>query len=235
MIPKLPMLGRRQLRLAAVGALARANLTVGGATVEIQSPGDWNVPPERLPVVIVRTGTERKASIVRGPPEFTTNCTLEVKAMIEGPTGEDAQDAIEALWFDVEAALLTNYSLVGMLQQFAAIDSALEIKADGARHLAGIAGAFHCEFFESWSDHIADAPQPPVAPPAPPAPPWPNDPPAPVPLDGMRSSVDLTNVVDPTGTYPNPPFPDAVMPAPRTRGPDGRDEGALDTDWTKGG
>lgn len=227
------MLGRRQLRLAAVGALARANLQAGGLPVEVQSPGDWNVPAERLPVILVRTGGESKASIVRGPPEFTTSCTLEVKAMVEAATGEDAQDAIEALWFGVEAALLTNYSLLAMLQQLAVIDSALEIKADGARHLAGIAGAFHCEFFEAWADPVSDAPQPPAAPPAPPgpaAPPWPNDPPAPVPQVGMRTSVDLTNVADPSGTYPDPSFPAAVVPAPRTHGPDGRDEGTLDSD-----
>ena len=44
-------------------------------------------------------------------------------------------------------------------------------------------------------------------------------------LEEIDLTADLVNVADPTGTYPNPPFPDAVVPAPRTAGPDGRAEG----------
>jgi hypothetical protein len=222
------MLGRRQVRLAAVGALNGAALTVNGVPVTVQSPGDWSVPPDVLPAVIVRTGNESKNSIVRGPPEYTTTCTLEVKAIVESATGAQAQDDIEALWYAIEETLLTDYSFTGMLQQVSGIDTVLEISAQGARHLGGIAGLFRCEYFEAfeWSEPDAGPPTP--------VPPWPNNPPLPVPLEEMGTHVDLTNVYDPSATYPNPPFPSSVVPAPRTQGPDGRDEGTLDNDLTGG-
>jgi hypothetical protein len=212
------MLGRRQLRLAALGALSRAALEVGGVPVVIQSPGDWSVPADVLPAVIVRTSQESKTSITRGMPEFTTSCALDVKAMLEAATAEAAQDAIESLWFAIENALLTNWSLVRMLQQFSSVDTALDIRAEGTRHLAGIAASFHCEFAEMYDPTQAT---PDVAP-------WPDDAPPPVPLDRFTADVDPVNVADPTGTYPAPLFPEAVVPAPRTHGPDGRSEGVLD-------
>jgi len=48
-----------------------------------------------------------------------------------------------------------------------------------------------------------------------------------VPLTEFNVTTDLVNVADPTGTYPDAPFPDVVTPAPRTAGPDGRAEGGL--------
>ncbi|MBB5408603.1 hypothetical protein HDG34_002540 [Paraburkholderia sp. HC6.4b] len=217
-IRPLPMLGRRQVRLAALGALERAELQVAGRAVLIRSPGDWSAPSDVLPAVIVRTAHEAKTSFNRGMPQFTTTCSLEVKAVVEGATAAEAQDAIEWLWYAVENALLLDWSLVRMLQQFPSIESVLDIRAEGARHLAGIAGSFRCEYPEMY-DPTADRPQPA---------PWPIDPPAPVPLERVGLHADLTNRADPTGTYPAPPFPQSVVPAPRTHGPDGRDEGRLD-------
>jgi hypothetical protein len=217
--PVIPMLGRRQIRLAALGALTNAALTDRGKPVVLQSPGDWNVPATILPVVIVRTAHESKGSNLRGNvPQFTTGCALEVRATIEAPTASAAQDAIEALWFSVEHALLTDYSLVGMLQQFASVESALEIRAEGARHLAGISAAFHCEYFESFDPLDA----------IPAAQTWPVEANPVAPFQSIDIHVDTGAPFDPSGTYPNPPFPGAVTPAPRTQGPDGRDEGYLD-------
>ncbi|WP_028210776.1 hypothetical protein [Paraburkholderia mimosarum] len=149
--------------------------------------------------------------------EFTTTCTLEIKATIEASSGAEAQDAIEALWYGVEQALFTNYSLVGIVQQFETVESALEIRAEGSRHLAGIAAAIRCEFFEAF-DPTADAPAPGT---------WPVEPVGITPLDQLNIHADTIQPADPSGTYPSPPFPDAVTPAPRAQGPDGRDEGTL--------
>ncbi|MGF6792769.1 hypothetical protein [Paraburkholderia sp. 35.1] len=214
----LPMLGRRQLRLAAIGALANAALTDRGTPVTIQSPGDWSLPDGILPVIVVRTSGETKNSVNRGMPEFTTGCTLEVKAAVLATTASAAQDAIEALWYSVEQALFTDWSLVRIVQQFASVDTALEIRADGSRHIAGIAAAIQCEFFEAF-DPTAAAPTPGA---------WPADPAPPAPFESIDIHVDTGAPFDPSGTYPNPPFPDAVTPAPRTQGPDGRDEGYID-------
>jgi hypothetical protein len=214
---RLPMTGRRQVRLAALAALTRAALAVRGVPVELRSPGDWSLPAANLPAIVLRTGAETKTSFNRGVPEFTTVCALEVKAVVEAPTAAQAQDDIEALWYGIENALLYDFSLVGMTQQFATVETALDIRAEGARHLAGIAASFACEFAETF-----DPTDPPPS-----AEPWPLNPPAPAPLERIGIHADTIQPADPTGTYPDPPFPAVVTPAPRTHGPDGRDEGAL--------
>ena len=222
-IPLQPMLGRRQLRLAVLGALNSASLAVNGVPVTIMSPGDWTVIPEELPAIIVRTANESKTSFNKGgAPRFVTTCVLEVKAIVEESTAEAAQDSIEALWYAVENAILQNYSVIAMLDQVAGIDSGLEISAEGSRHLAGIAGAFRCEFPETAYDITQDEPE---------ATQWPNDPPPPAPLDAVSVVADLTNVFDATGTYTDPSFPQAVTPAPRTQGPDGRAEGTINEEF----
>ena len=213
-----PMLGRRLLRLTALHALRSAALAVNGEPVMLRSPGDWSVPESRLPAIILRTGPESKASFNRGMPEFTTTCALEVRALVQAATAEQAQDDIESLWYAVENALLLNWSLVRIVQQFTTVDSVLDIRDEGARHIAGIAGTFQCEYAEIY-DPTAEVPAPGL---------WPDDPPPPVPLERFTTTIDATNVADPTGTYSDAPFPDSVVPAPRTHGPDGRSEGDLD-------
>ena len=51
---------------------------------------------------------------------------------------------------------------------------------------------------------------------------WPFPQPPTLDLSSLDIYYDLVNVVDKTGTYVNPAFPDRVLPAPRTHGPDGR-------------
>ncbi|WP_233869684.1 hypothetical protein [Paraburkholderia adhaesiva] len=192
------------MRLAAVDALARASLAVRGEPVTLHSPGDWNPPADRLPAVFVRTGRETKTSFNRGLPEFTTECALEVKAIVKAPTAAQAQDDIEALWFAIENALLLDPALIAITQQFASVETALDIRAEGARHLAGIAASFAAEFPEMF-DPAARFPA----------------------LAGVGLHADTIRPADPSGTYVNPPFPASVTPAPRTHGPDGRDEATL--------
>jgi len=144
------MIGRRQLRLAAINALESANLEVNGDSVTVISPGDWSLTPELLPAIQVRTDHEIKSSFNRGAPEFTTTCSLELKVTVAGDSAESVQDDIETLWEKIESAIFGNYSIISMVQQFSSVESALDIKADGQRHLAGIAAAFRAEFPEMY-------------------------------------------------------------------------------------
>lgn len=209
-----PMLARRQLRLAAVAALE----AITGLTV--QSPGDWATPSEKMPVALVRVTSDRKESVVKQAPEFTTTVTLEVQLRAQGLTETAAQDALEAWGYQVEQALFTNYALVAMCQQIATADTDVEITAEGAQHIGAQTMRVECEMFESFD--------PTVTPPA--ASTWPVVPAPTVPLDSVGIHLDMASPFDPNGTYT--PSTDAPAytptPAPRTTGPDGRDEAALD-------
>lgn len=214
LITSQPILARRQLRLAVLAALQSI------PSVTVSSPGDWATPPAKLPAIQMRVARDRKESVGRTMPQFTTTATIEIEARVEATTGEAAQDAIEALGYSIEQAVLTNYSVVGMTQQVSSIDSEIEITAEGKKHLAGIKMSMAFEMFEAFDPTVT----------APAATTWPVTPPATVPLDSIGIHADMNSPFDPNGTYT--PSTDAPTytptPAPRTTGPDGRDEGALD-------
>lgn len=220
--PQEPMLARRQLRLAAVAAINTIKTTAGIATID--SPGDWNVPPEKLPAVLLRGARGRKESINKGMAEFNSTVTLEIEGRVEAASASAAQDAIEALEYAVENAILTDYNVIGMVQQVASVDSEVEISSDGKRHLGGFKMSIACELFEAF-DPTAVAPL---------ATTWPQIPSATVALTSLGLHADMAGTFDKNGTYvPSPDSPAYTpVPAPRTSGPDGRDEAALDIPLT---
>ncbi len=214
LIQSQPMLARRQLRLAVLAALERI------PNVTVDSPGDWATPPAKLPAILMRVGHEHKEALSRSMPEFTTLATIEIEARVEATTAAAAQDSIEALCYLIENTVLTDYSVIGMTQKVSSIDAISEITANGKMHLGGVKMAIGFEMMEAFD---------PTATP-PPATAWPPSPPATVPLTSAGVHADLTNIFDPDGTYvPSTDAPAYTpVPAPRTIGPDGRDEGALD-------
>lgn len=209
-----PMSARRQIRLAVVGAL---NSKVTGVST-IVSPGDWATPPAKLPALLVSVPTEQKVSIQRGMPEFTTTVSVVVQGQVAGATAEAVQDAIEDLAYQVENAVLTGYWVVAMVQQFLTVQTEVQCTAEGGRQMAGFTMTFSAELFESFDPTAAISPESP----------WPPADPTIAPFTETQIHLDMASPFDANGTYANPPFPDAVQPAPRTSGPDGRDEGGLD-------
>lgn len=227
MIPELSMLFRRQMRIAVVSALKKADLWVDDEPVSINSPGNWSLQHLKddcgLPAILVRTGTEGKASTIRaGLPQFNSSVSIEVMCALNSTTAEKAQDEIEQLWFQIENILLTDYSIICSVQNVSSVDSKLDIDSSGNDHVAAISAAFVYEGFEVYDSQAPDSQQP--------EPEFPVQPQPTVDLDQAGIHFDLVNVFDQTGTYPNSPFPNSVTSAPRTQGPDGRDEGYIQLD-----
>ena len=133
--PVLQMPARRMLRLAALGAVQRNQTAMGLLTLD--SPGDWNTPPEKLPAVLLRSGDERKISLIKGQAEFLTSVSLELEGRIEATSETAAQDAIELLYYNLENILLGDENILNMIEQVASVDVRFEITAEGRRHLAG--------------------------------------------------------------------------------------------------
>ena len=197
-----PVMALRQLRLAVLAALNAANL---GANID--SPGDWSTPPEKLPAILLRVSQEQKEPVSKGQVQFTTVSGVELEARVEATTAVDAQDAIEDLGARIERALFTNHDLIAMVQQVAWVKSSIDIRSEGKKHIGGIKMLIGFEMYEAFDPFDAQDPPP---------------------LTEIGLHVDLAAPFDAAGTYVNPPFPNAVSPAPRTSGPDGRDEGFLD-------
>lgn len=219
MIPILPILFRRQMRIAVISALHKADLWLDDDPVSIDSPGNWNIQQTSddgaFPCIFVRTSTEGKSSVMRaGIPEFDTAISIEVMCAVISTTAEKAQDDIEQLWYRVENVLLTDYSIIGSVQNVQSVDSRLEIVSSGNKHIAAMSASFVYEGFEVFD---SQAVEPPITN-------FPIKSPPTVPLNNVHLHLDLVNVADPSGEYPDSKFPNSVTPTPRTHGPDGRDE-----------
>jgi hypothetical protein len=223
------ILAQRQLRMAIQTILA---VLTG---VETQSPGDWDTPSEQLPELKVRGVNGRKTSIARGPAGYTSVIGIEVLARVGGDTAEAAQDALEALGCTVEDAVMSAPALLQWLQQIATVSSETSITAAGRQHVGEMRWMFDCETFETF-ERFDVVPEEFVV------------------LQRMLLNIDTikpfdpgvasasapSNVISPVasalivsgsgsaGTYPNPPHPETVLPAPRVSGRDGRLEGVLD-------
>jgi len=194
--------GRAQLR----GVLLSILQTISGVTV--YSPGDWSVPAPKLPAIKLRQAKERKQSTGRnGQTAFTTVAAFEIKAEVSSASGPAALAAVETLGAQIEEAIFKSIPLRQIAQDFPFCDTETDVSAEGAPHVGGISILLGIEFFETFAPDINTK------------------------LLAMNLTADLTNVADPNGTYPNPPFPDAVTPAPRTQGPDGRAEGQVNVQF----
>lgn len=174
----------------------------------IVSPGDWSVAPEKTPTVQVRISEAVKQGKGNaGPIAFDTDVMIEVRAITSALTGEDAQDAIELLGADVEDALFRSPLLGHVVQSYRTVGTRTEVSAGQSMHYGSMAWAIRCQVYERFLPEITAI------------------------LEGITLTADLTNVADPTGTYPDPAFPAAVKPAPRTEGPDGRVEGFVNVQF----
>lgn len=195
-----PVLARRTVRLAVLSAIQ----SLTGVTVV--SPGDWETMPAALPEIKVRCGTDSKTSVAKQQPDFTTQVTIEILARVLAATDTAAQDALEALGGKIEAAVFGSVPLIALCQRVSSVTTQTSINADGEQHIGAILVTAQFEVFEVF-DPIELDPSLAVA------------------LQQVNVHVDTARPFDPAGTYALPPFPASVTSAPRTIGPDGRDEG----------
>lgn len=198
------MLYRTQLREAIITALTSAGTNAGQNIFWART---WPTDASEYPAILIYTPRSRKESVVVGPAEFTTTATFSIQARVEEADDQTALASIENIEDQIEQALFTNVALVALIQRFPNVDTKIDVNAKGRRYLGELEMEVDLEFFEAF-DPIQNA----------------------VALTSVGLHADMDAPYDPNGTYT--PSPDAPAytpePAPRTTGPDGRDEGALD-------
>ena len=145
MMANTSILARRHIRLLALAALSGDTFS----QVTIESPGDWDTPPDDLPAILLRSPDDRKVSMSKGQPTFSTTVTIEIEARVSGITAESAQDAIEALCFAIETALFSSYDLTGAAS-LVACDTRTEVTADGRVHFGAARMTLQAELPESF-------------------------------------------------------------------------------------
>jgi hypothetical protein len=217
-----------QLRQITAEAL-KANTSAGDNVFAARSWPTWN---GNYPIIWLHSPEEFKESLGRnGGPQYTVTATIRITARVQMkalPRNAAASAmilALEGMQRQIEMALINFPPLMSRLQQFPFIRSTMDEDGDGEQQLGELVMDVGMEFYQGPEDfYPLEGPEP--------VPPF--DPAAEVaavrpisPLDSVEVTDDLTNVFDPSGTYPDAPFPDAVNPAPRAAGPDGREEGGL--------
>jgi hypothetical protein len=184
----------------------------------VYSPYDWPTSPSTYPLILVHARKERKVSLGPNTPEFDVYTTVEIIARVQSPAGivdtgsVAALAAAETLKLQIEVALINNPLIWAdpnggqRIEQFTTVDSEINTSSEGSMPMAELAMSIEVKFYQGPEVFF----------------PIPTNP-----LQTVNINVDTAEPFDPNGTYANPPFPSAVNPAPRTSGPDGRNEGAL--------
>lgn len=200
------------LRGLVVTALRNANTLAGD---RVFAPRDWPVASKDMPALLV--DDEREESRSRGNagfPAFHTTAFIVVDGRVESVASGDPDAALAAVKADlatlrsqIKAAVMASYDIVRQVEQIAAVRSQVAVSAESKKHVGELRMEFAFVYPEDFEPVITDE------------------------LQGMDVHVDTIDPFDATGTYPDAPFPDAVPPAPRTSGPDGRDEGRLTFDF----
>ena len=188
-----------------------------GATIagnNVFSVLDWSTWSGSYPLIFLQTPTEEKESLGRqGAPQFTVTSTLRIDARVTAPAQVNGAGAaaalaqLEVFQQQIEIALINYPPLMQLIQCVPFVRVKMDVNAEGAQNLGEMVMDMGLEFYQGPEDFY----------------PIHTDP-----LTEITVDADLVNVADPTGTYLDPPFPDSVVPAPRTHGPDGRPEGGLD-------
>lgn len=173
----------------------------------------WPTWSGSYPIIWLHSPAEDKESLGRqGGPQFTVTATIRIsarvqlKALPQNAAAAAMILALEEIQRQIEKALINFPPLMSRLQQFPFIRSEMVDSDEGAQNLGELVMDVGMEFYQGPEEFYQ----------------IPTDP-----LHELSITSDLLNVVDATGTYLDPMFPDSVTPAPRVVGPDGRAEGFL--------
>lgn len=174
----------------------------------------WPTIQAGIPVIYFKPPSEERLGLgPNGAPQFTTTATITMVARLDAlmkvndQSSYEVEQALERLKQQIEMAVINYPPLMVLLQQMPFTRADIDVNSEGNKVFGELKLQIGMEFYEGPENFYpitGDA------------------------IEEVTVTADLVNVADPSGTYPNPPFPAAVTPAPRTHGPDGRAEGGLD-------
>jgi hypothetical protein len=139
------MLYRSVVRDAIVTALIRAQTAAGS---NVFAPRDWPETPVQLPTLIVTMPAENKQSWGPNGPKFTTTATIVVLGRLLGTTEMDAEAKLEALIEQIQNAVLPDFNVLALIQEFSSVDTQISITDDGEDQIGEASVSFGCVFPE---------------------------------------------------------------------------------------
>jgi hypothetical protein len=145
---------RGQVRDAMVAALLQGQTFAGR---NVFAPRDWPEEPVDLPSIIVSMPAETKTSLGPVGPKFSTTATIVVLARIIGTTAIDAEAQMEQFIDQIQFAVLTDLSVLSLVEKFTTVETYVNITDLGEDQVAECSIAFGAEYPEFFRPGI---PQP---------------------------------------------------------------------------
>lgn len=118
----------------------------------VYSLRDMPTKIKEYPLLNVDTPQERKESLGRNAPQYTTTATVIVTGTVASQNYADTVDQLEALSEQVVRAVVNDPPLYNMIQQITTIDTQLATNSDGADQLGMLMVNFSIEYYEGPED-----------------------------------------------------------------------------------
>ena len=136
---------RKIVRDAVVAAILDANTI---ATVNVTANKPWPTSPKDLPAVLVSSPLERKESMGRVAPSFTTLANITVVARTSGNDPIVVEQDLDTLAAQIHQAVLTSDAVMSIIQQMRAVHTEETVTADQRPYIAESSITFEAEFPE---------------------------------------------------------------------------------------
>lgn len=163
------------------------------------------------PLILIQTGSEDKQGVSpNAKADFNTVSEIAATGRAEGTNDNEVLEKLDVLSIQIEKAILSDLQILKRINMIESVSTDIGLFGDKKMTYGDVQMRFrfaHTQIAEEFfPEPDAQA------------------------LEGVDIHLDTKNPNDPTGTYPDPAFPESVTDAPRTSGPDGRDEATLKID-----
>ena len=129
---------RAQLRGLIATEMRRLGVAAGNVVENRALP----TAVAQLPIVVLTTPLETKVSRGPGAPQFNTTMGIAADVRVSGNT-DDALDLLEAVIEQVELAVLSNATVMSLVQNAAGVESACSLSVENGTPVASGRVMFH--------------------------------------------------------------------------------------------
>jgi len=138
---------RAELREAAATALMNAKTIAG---VNVFTARSLPIKSDALPAIYLQVAQDRAESQGRGPPAFTRNATLAIRALVSGGTPENAELTCDIIAEQIEQTLMCDYTFQSMIQQVSDMTSEIKVTSETDKHIGEVRMLLGLEYYENF-------------------------------------------------------------------------------------
>lgn len=144
---------REQIVDVVVSTLIAASTAAGSS---IYADRDWPLTEPMLPAIRVKAPFDRKDSLVRGVPQFTSVAHVVLRISACGATSQAVVTLLSNICDQVEQALLSAGSPVQQLvQQFVAVETEMRTTSISDKPAGEVDMRIECEYYQEYGPFSA--------------------------------------------------------------------------------